>query len=118
MTREHARSSLAPILKRRYWRAEDAELVLSAYRDSGLSLSAFCRRHGTNRQRLMRWRQLLAKGGPIRFHPVQVVSSSRNELTASGIELVLRSGHRVTVQRGFDPALLEELVHAVESWSC
>jgi hypothetical protein len=116
MTRKQTRSSLARILKRRYWRGADAEVVLSAYRDSGLSLSAFCRRHGMRRQRLMRWRGLVAKDRPIEFHPIQVISMSKP--VGSGIELVLRTGHHVAVQQGFDPALLEELVRTVESWSC
>jgi transposase len=120
MTRKQVPSSLAPILKRQYWRSQDAEAVLSAARESGMSLSAFARRHGVQPRRLMRWRGWLAKNTLIRFHPVQVVSASRSEPVSapSRVELVLRSGHRVAVHRGFDPALLEDLVRAVGSWSC
>jgi hypothetical protein len=118
MTRKQTPSSLAPILKRPYWRAQDAEAMLSVARESGMSLSAFARRHGVHPRRLMRWRGVLAKRGAIRFHPIQVVSPSRDEPAPGGIELVLSSGQRIAVHRGFDPALLEDLVRAVESWSC
>jgi hypothetical protein len=34
------------------------------------------------------------------------------------VELVLRGGRRLAVERGFDAALLEELVRIAESWPC
>jgi DNA-binding transcriptional regulator YiaG len=43
-----------------YWRAADARVVLAAWMDSDLSLSAFARHFGISVQRLRRWRDALA----------------------------------------------------------
>lgn len=42
-----------------YWRTEDAKKVLSEWRASGLSMSAFSRKTGLNKRRLNWWRQRL-----------------------------------------------------------
>jgi transposase-like protein len=120
MTRKASDPTFAQILKRRRWTAQDAEAVLSTWRESGESLSRFARRHGLDAWRLMRWRRLLDKQGAIQFHRVKVVSSSSRAVTPAGetLELVLRDGRRVAVRRGFDALLLEDLVRTVESWPC
>jgi transposase-like protein len=120
MTRTRSHAALGSVLKRRRWGAVEAEVVLAAWRESGVSLSAFARRHGLDAWRLMRWRRRLAQVTSIQFHRVKVVAAPRAETAAdgSGLELLLRDGHRVAVRRGFDAALLEDLVRAVESWSC
>ena len=110
---------LTAAASRPYWRVEDAEAVLKVWHESGVSVSAFARRHGINVARLLRWRRRLAQEGGLEFHPVKLVLESNNGGTATGaVELVLRNGHRVAVHRGFDGVLLEELVRSVESWSC
>lgn len=38
------------------WRADDARRVLAAWKDSGLSMSAFGHRHGFDAQRMAWWR--------------------------------------------------------------
>ena len=112
-------SPLATAASRPYWRVEDAEAVLSVWHESGVSVSAFARRHGINVARLLRWRRRLVQEGGLEFHPVKLVPESNNGVPATGaVELVLLNGHRVAVHRGFDGVLLEELVRAVESWSC
>ncbi len=120
MTRKPSHPTLAPVLKGRRWGAGEAEIVLAAWRESGVSLSAFARRHGLDAWRLMRWRRRLAKDAAIQFHRVEVVAAPSGEEVSgtSGVELVLRDGRRVAVRRGFDAALLGDLVRAVESWSC
>jgi transposase-like protein len=114
-------SVFSSISGRRHWRQSDAEAVVSAWRESGVSVSAFARRHGINVARLLRWRRRLAGNGEtIQFHPVAVVAGSNGESQSPDrqIELVLGNGRRVVVQPGFDSALLEQLVRAVESWPC
>jgi hypothetical protein len=122
MTRKTSHPRFALVLKRRRWTAQDAEVVLSAWRESGDSLSRFASRHGLVAWRLMRWRRVLGKEATpaIQFHRVHVARRSRREVEtiARGVELVLRDGRRVAVHRGFDPALLEDVVRTVESWSC
>jgi len=113
-------ASLAEALKCRRWGVREAEAVLSAWRQSGESLTGFAGRHGLDAWRLMRWRRKLSQDSEtIRFHPVQVVSERRQkDAGASGVELVLRHGRRLVLHRGFDAGLLENVVRAVESWSC
>lgn len=112
-------SSVAQVASRPHWRVEDAEAVLSVWRESGVSVSAFARRHGINVARLLRWRRRLAQAGRIEFHPVKLVSAANGAApNDGGVELVLGNGRRVLVHRGFDVGLLEEVIRAVESWSC
>jgi hypothetical protein len=120
MTRKQTQSRLAPILKRQYWHAADAALVVSAWQESGSSMSAFARRQGLDPRRLMRWRRRLATQSVVRFHPVQVVSASSGAPApdSGGVEIVLHGGRRVAVRRGFDALLLEQVVRAAETWSC
>lgn len=120
MTRKPSQRTLEQVSKRRRWGAGDAEVVLAAWRQSGVSLSAFGRQHGLDAWRLARWRRRLAAAPAIRFHRVKVEAEPRSRLASEpgGLELVLRDGHRVLVRGGFDGALLEDLVRAVESWSC
>jgi hypothetical protein len=93
-------------------------VVLDACRESGLSLSQFAQRHEVSRSRLMRWRsRLKKKETAIRFHPVRVIAQSEAE-PADTLELIVRGGRRVSIRRGFDAALLEEVVRLVESWPC
>jgi transposase-like protein len=111
------RSSLAAVMASRYWRDEDGERVLHALRESGASVAAFARKHGVNRARLMRWRKRLQDAEVPRFHPVKVVSATASSPGAS-IELVLAGGHRIVLRRGFDGALLREIVRVLDGPSC
>jgi transposase-like protein len=118
MTRRTNEPTLALILKRRRWSVRDAEVVLSAWRESGETVTRFARHHGLVAERLLRWRRQ-SPGTVIQFHRVKV-AAPRDEVAAEprGIELVLRGGRRVAIDRGFDAALLEAVVRTVESWPC
>jgi transposase-like protein len=114
---------LEKVLERRYWRTEDAQRVLGAWRRSNLSMAAFAREHGLVRARLARWQRRLrtrrSDSQAVAFHPVRVVMPSEGRSKSeSAIELVLAGGRRVVVGRGFDAVVLEELVRVVESWPC
>jgi transposase len=118
---EHIDSTLAAILESPYWHQADASLVLAAWSKSGLSLSAFARRHGIKPKRLWRWHERLPGSTTPAFHRVRVVFDGKPEGKPDGegaIELVLRDGRRVAVRPGFDASVLEELVRVVESWPC
>ena len=54
------RTKLEIALRRRRWRAGDAEIVLSALTDSGCTVAEFARRHGCQAKRLLRWRERLS----------------------------------------------------------
>lgn len=118
MTRKTTDPTLALVLERRRWSAGDAEVVLSAWRESGEPVSRFAGRHGLVVERLLRWRRKTA-GTVMRFHRVRV-AAPRDEAAAgsSSIELVLRGGRRVAIRPGFDAALLEDVARTVESWAC
>jgi hypothetical protein len=97
MARERA-AAVERVARLAYWRAEDAWVVVEAWRGSGERLSAFARRYGIRRQRLGRWARELGELGElegreeaVRFHPVRLV---RQEAGAGGpgaqpIEIVL-----------------------------
>jgi hypothetical protein len=99
--------------------------VLAAWRDSGLSLSAFASRQRIGQTRLQRWKTRLEGDAASSFHPVRLIfdSAARGDVAvapspAVGMELVLRNGRRIAVGAGFDPSVLEELTRVVESWGC
>jgi len=58
------------------WTREEAEAVLAAWRESGLSMSAYARKQGVKVQRLSWWRRRLDDGGQVgegvRFIPAVV----------------------------------------------
>jgi hypothetical protein len=119
MKRKSSNQAWRAVVERRRWTSRDAEAVLSAWRESGVSVSAFARQQGLEVERLLRWRRQVGSAA-VQFHPVALVSGSRRRPSNhdGGVELVLRGGRRVAVQAGFDGALLEELVRVVEGWSC
>ena len=120
MNRKAANSALSTVLGRQRWRRVDAEVVVSAWRESGQSVSAFARRHGLSVDRVLRWRQQLDSASKVGFHRVALVQQAKSAPPSSDgvVELVLENGRRVAVRSGFDASLLEDVVRAVESWSC
>jgi transposase-like protein len=78
----------------RRWTAEDARLALVALRESGLSMSAFARRHGLTAQRLSWWRKRLKAWSeePMRLVPAEPPAEARGEARVCvrlGTELVI-----------------------------
>ena len=71
---------------------------------------------GAGAENLARWRKRLvgseAEAPVVRFHPVQVVAGGGK--TMSGIEVVLPGGLRITVEPGFAPDVLIEVIEAIE----
>ena len=103
----------------KYWREQDAEVVLTALDESGQSLATFAREWGINRARLSRWRQLLAdrtvapSASPA-FHPVHLLAADHGP-QAADLELVLVNGRRLIVPRGFDEDTLKRLLRLAET---
>jgi hypothetical protein len=112
---EGSRGSLAAIVRKSYWRAEDARVVLAAWRESGLALAAFSQRHGVSRGRLVWWRDRVKPPVAPRFFPVQVVRTVRPP--APAIE-VIPGSRRVVVPAGFDAAHLQAVLRALEDAGC
>jgi len=119
------RTPAAQAQREAHWRQ-----VVDRCRKSGLTRSAFCRREGINDNALTWWVRVLRERDRARrpaaaakskqrhrprsaFVPVRVVPA----VPASGagsMEVVARGGRVVRVQTGFDPALLQRVVAALE----
>jgi hypothetical protein len=98
--------------KERQWRR-----WIDQWRASGLSVLAFCNRHGLASASFYNWRRVLerrAAEGPA-FVPVQVVAESDVvPAQASALEEVLVDGRAVWVAPGFDAATLRHLLAVLE----
>jgi len=97
------------------WTERDAQRALSAWRSSGLTLPAWCRRQGVAYERVRRWRSQLAaeQRRPQRaaLLPVRVIESE--PIVAPGFELELPRGLRLHVPAAFDEASLARLLRIV-----
>jgi len=82
---------------------------------SGLSVRAFCARHGLSLPSFYGWRRQLRQrdAAATRFVPVRVVPEEE-PAPAGGVEIVLARGRRVRVAPGFDPATLRHLLAVLE----
>jgi transposase-like protein len=101
--------------RRRSW--VEAEQLVAEFEASGLGREEFCREHGLAFSTLARYRKRRKQGpgegaGPSRWLAVELAGSP--PAGASGLALVLRSGRRIEVGRGFDAKTLEQLVHLLE----
>jgi transposase-like protein len=112
-----ARSEIQRVAAQRYWREEQARVVVAAWRRSGESLTAFARRHGIERRRLERWARRLGEAG-IRFHRVQLVGhrpvAGEVQGVGSPIEIECAPGRRVRVYPGFAAEDLGRVLEVVE----
>jgi transposase-like protein len=89
--------------------------VLERQRASGLSVAAFCRRHGLSAASLYAWRRRLSVAAPgPAFVEAKLTDVPAPAEAAGVVEVWLRGGRRVRVGSGFDPQLLKELVAALE----
>jgi hypothetical protein len=112
-------ADLAEVVRRRYWREDDARVVVEAWRHADEPLTRFARRHGVGAHRVARWAARLGRPGSepaVRFHRVQL---ARREESAASIEIELTSGRRVRVPRDFELADLRRVLEALgESATC
>jgi transposase-like protein len=97
--------------KERQWRRR-----IDQWRVSGLSVRAFCARHGLATASFYNWRRMLQRrpaAEPPAFMPVQVVADVV-PAQASALEVVLTDGRAVRVAPGFDAATLRCLLKVLE----
>jgi hypothetical protein len=122
-------------------RAADWAALIDQWRQSGLSLPAFCQRHGLSRGTMQNWvykpalqraaeearRQAWAaedRPPPLdraaAFLPVRIAEpAARDEAPArTGVEVVLGPGRRVVIAPGFDPETLRRVVAVLEGRPC
>jgi hypothetical protein len=103
-------------VKRRRSRCEVAALV-AEFEGSGLRRQEFCRKHGLSLATLNRYRKRRQDHTSDETRLVAVEVSARPQLDgemASDLTVLLASGRRVEVRRGFDASTLQELVRVLE----
>jgi transposase-like protein len=95
------------------WTPAQAEAVLSALDNSGLSLRTFAQREGVDEQRLYFWRRRLGRTGRTGPAPtfVEVAPAPRS---LGHVEIVLRSGRVLRAAEAIDSLVLRRLVDALE----
>jgi hypothetical protein len=95
--------------------------IIQAQRASGLSIAGYCRRHGIAASALYVWKQRLVHE-PSEPAFVQVPTTAESQVSAGAdaaghaavLEVCLGGGRRLRVGRGFDHALLAEVVGVLE----
>jgi transposase-like protein len=88
---------------------------IQQWQHSGLSVRAFCARHGLAQPSFYAWRRELRRrdAAAASLVPVRVVPDEEPPPTRS-LELVLAGGRRVRVPSGFDPVTLRHLLAVLE----
>lgn len=104
-----ARGTRRDLKKEEFWRRR-----LGAQADSGLSIRAWCRRHGVQESAFYWWRTRLARrdAAPPHFAPVHVVADPVTE-AAGRIEIVLSGDRRVHVIGYVERRTLAEVLAAL-----
>ena len=96
------------------------EGLVAEYEASGLSRQAFCNKHGLSLSTLNRHRkrQQMPSGPAETSGWVAVELSDAGQAPASQpsseLSVLLSSGRRIEVRGGFDPKVLQQLVHVLE----
>lgn len=112
--------------KERFWRA-----MVRQWRQSGLSVRAYCAEHGLSEPNFYAWRRTVAErdaaaeAAAVRFVPVQVtpeprpaasaIAANLSGSVASAVELILGAGRRLRIGPGFDEPTLRRLLALLEN---
>jgi hypothetical protein len=95
--------------KEQHWRR-----LIQLWRNSGLTVRAFCARHHLTQPSFYAWRrELRQRDAATAFVPVQVETNDQLARVTS-IEVVLAGGQCVRVTPGFDPATLRQLLAVLQ----
>lgn len=107
-----ARVSVGHAERRRRWAA-----LVSEWRDSALSQTAFCRERGLSvrsfycwRRRMLRQQPEANRAGASEFIPVRVAAP-----VSCAVEVCLRSGHTIRIAADFDETVLRRLIGVLEA---
>jgi transposase-like protein len=96
--------------KEQHWRR-----LIQLWKNSGLTVRAFCARHYLTQSSFYAWRRELQQRDAA-FVPVQVETNDQQSRVTSIpiIEVVLAGGQCVRVTPGFDPATLRQLLSVLQ----
>jgi transposase-like protein len=110
------RRLVAADLTRKHWSEKTATRVLTAWRESAMSLSAFARANGVNAQRLSWWRKRLENAGAgapaATVAPLTFITATLSGLARVTVRLpggVEVEGDVAAIQTGWVVALAREL---------
>ena len=98
--------------KEQQWRR-----LIQLWKNSGLTVRAFCARHHITQPSFYAWRrELHQRDAATDFVPVQVETNDQLATVTSiaTIEVVLAGGQCVRVTPGFDPATLRQLLAVLQ----
>jgi transposase len=88
--------------------------LIQLWKNSGLSVRAFCARHHITQPSFYAWRRELRQRDAITtFVPVQVVTEDQ-PASSTPIEILLPGGRSVRITPGFDPATLRQLLAVLQ----
>jgi hypothetical protein len=133
-------------MAKRRLQAADWAALIDQWRQSGLSLPAFCQRHGLSRGTMQNWvykpalqraveearrdaraaeppradRPLLSASAAPAFLPVRIAeaTASAEAPDRTGVEIVLGAGRRIVLAAGFDTETLRRVVAVLEGRPC
>jgi hypothetical protein len=85
--------------------------LIQEQRQSGLSVSAFCRDRGFSDQAFYSWRKRLSGRKPVRF--ALVAAGMATTVEQAPIELLLAAGDRLRIAPGVDAATLRTVLNVL-----
>ena len=118
-TRSEAEAAWLVAARKGRWTEQIAQAVFREQQAAGLSLWAFCQRHGLSYARVRFWKQRQSAQPAVSFVPVSLPEQEEpGEASSGGVELEV-SGVRVQVREGASEQLLVRVVRALrESVPC
>src|SRR5262249_52196871 len=95
--------------KEQHWRR-----LIQLWKNSGLTVRAFCARHHLTQPSFYAWRrELKQRDAATAFVPVRVMTDDQ-PASSTPIEILLAGGRSVYVPPGFDPATLRQLLAVLQ----
>ena len=99
--------------KRKFWRNH-----LNNWRESGLSLKEYCRRHDLSYRRSLYWKKKYPTRLPSVANVVEIKvdhpPAPVRDTFRSSLSLVFRAGYRLEIEPGFDRGTLKEIIKTLE----
>jgi hypothetical protein len=91
-------------------RREDWQQLISEQKQSGLTVKAFCEKHGVGEALFYTWRKRVVEDQPARFALVATNGVAPRAPMAQPLQLVLAGGERLEIPPGTDEATLRTVL--------
>ncbi|MEA2874467.1 MAG: hypothetical protein QOH67_4598 [Hyphomicrobiales bacterium] len=99
---------------RRHRSRAEADRLAAEYEASGLSQADFCTQEDVPLKTLGRYLTRYRKQRAVVSQPQRWVAVEVSGHSGCGLAVLLSTGHRIEVKRGFDPGTLRQLVAVLE----